>query len=211
MSHRCFSVLSLVIISCFYAVVTPEQKVSGWTGWSGWTSCSVTCGYGLMYREAYWVDKNGQRTNRTTHDNMGCYIPKSCPVDGNWTTWSGWYWCSSICGPGRQERYRYCVNPKPANGGMPCSGLANESRACEVIPCPTIPPSFSLSECKKEDFMCNSRQQCVPAAQKCDKTLQCHDGSDELKCRYVNNHGTMNGISKTIYHIFFVLFLLHAT
>uniref|UniRef100_K1RHQ7 SCO-spondin n=1 Tax=Magallana gigas TaxID=29159 RepID=K1RHQ7_MAGGI len=68
---------------------------------------------------------------------MGCYIPKSCPVNGNWTVWSGWYWCSSVCGPGRQERYRYCVNPKPANGGLPCSGLANESRACEVQPCPS--------------------------------------------------------------------------
>ena len=67
---------------------------------------------------------------------MTCSIP-FLAVNGNWTVWSGWYWCSSICGPGRQERYRYCVNPKPANGGAPCAGLANESRVCENEPCPS--------------------------------------------------------------------------
>lgn len=51
----------------------------GWSGWSSWTSCSVTCGYGAVFREAYWVEKDGRRSNKTTQDNMGCYIPKSCP------------------------------------------------------------------------------------------------------------------------------------
>lgn len=182
MAHRCLTLLTVIVISCIYEAggVVEVQKLPGWSPWSGWTSCSVTCGYGDSFRQAHWLDKDGQRVNETAREHMGCYIPKSCPVNGNWTIWSGWYWCSSVCGPGRQERYRYCVNPKPANGGLPCSGLANESRACEVQPCPTIPPSFRLSDCADEDFMCDSGLQCVPAAQRCDRTLHCHDGSDEV-------------------------------
>ncbi|XP_052706352.1 thrombospondin-1-like [Crassostrea angulata] len=200
MAHRCLTLFTVIVISCIYEAggVVEVQKLPGWSPWSGWTSCSVTCGYGDSFRQAHWLDKDGQRVNETAREHMGCYIPKSCPVNGNWTIWSGWYWCSSVCGPGRQERYRYCVNPKPANGGLPCSGLANESRACEVQPCPTIPPSFRLSDCADEDFMCDSGLQCVPAAQRCDRTLHCHDGSDEVKCRYVRNQGAILHLSTRI-------------
>ena len=37
--------------------------------------------------------------------------------------------------------------------------------------------------------MCASGLQCVPDAHRCDRALQCHDGSDEVKCRYVRNKG----------------------
>lgn len=54
-----------------------------------------------------------------------------------------------------------------------------------------IPPTFRLTACKEEDFMCASGLQCVPDAHRCDRALQCHDGSDEVKCRYVRNKGIL--------------------
>eukprot|EP00105_Crassostrea_gigas_P044698 XP_019928846.1 PREDICTED: thrombospondin-2-like [Crassostrea gigas] len=59
--------------------VVEVQKLPGWSPWSGWTSCSVTCGYGDSFRQAHWLDKDGQRVNETAREHMGCYIPKSCP------------------------------------------------------------------------------------------------------------------------------------
>lgn len=73
-----FGFLSVPVATSAGGVVE-VQKLPGWSPWSGWTSCSVTCGYGDSFRQAHWLDKDGQRLNETTREHMGCYIPKSCP------------------------------------------------------------------------------------------------------------------------------------
>ena len=61
-------------------------------------------------------------------------IPVS--VNGNWSTWSDWSLCSAGCGPGKEYRIRVCDNPPPAYNGLNCSGPNEESRDCNLTPCP---------------------------------------------------------------------------
>lgn len=57
-------------------------------------------------------------------------------VNGGFTSWSPWGSCSSSCGDGFQQRMRFCINPAPANGGVPCPGESEEQRRCEQSNCP---------------------------------------------------------------------------
>lgn len=57
-------------------------------------------------------------------------------VNGGYSNWEEWGPCSSTCGQGFQERIRSCNNPKPANGGRPCSGPSIDSRKCQTGLCP---------------------------------------------------------------------------
>lgn len=58
-------------------------------------------------------------------------------VNGNWTRWSPWQPCSVTCGPGFQERSRFCSAPEPAYGGLPCSGADSDRRICNQADCPS--------------------------------------------------------------------------
>ncbi|EDO28041.1 predicted protein, partial [Nematostella vectensis] len=56
--------------------------------------------------------------------------------DGNFTEWTKWTTCTRTCGTGAQMRMRTCTNPAPANGGLNCSGPANQTQECSKQPCP---------------------------------------------------------------------------
>ena len=58
-------------------------------------------------------------------------------VDGTWGQWQSWGVCSVTCGGGRQSRMRVCDDPRPANGGLPCSGSSSEYGYCNIQACPT--------------------------------------------------------------------------
>ena len=57
-------------------------------------------------------------------------------VGGNWTDWTVWSSCSQTCGDGQMTRGRFCVNPRPANGGQDCVGAAEEQQTCNIGNCP---------------------------------------------------------------------------
>ena len=62
------------------------------------------------------------------------YIKYYFSVDGVWTTWSDWDACSRSCGGGVQWRTRNCTGP--FYGGKECADSANQSRDCNINPCP---------------------------------------------------------------------------
>ena len=75
-------------------------------------------------------------------------IPKLSPNAGNggWSTWAQWTDCSVSCNDGTQTRRRACDSPTPAWGGLDCEGINEETRGCNLRPCPSKPsPLFWLS------------------------------------------------------------------
>ena len=45
------------------------------------------------------------------------------PVNGGWSSWSGWAGCSADC---RWSKSRDCDNPTPMFGGAVCSGSGSQ-------------------------------------------------------------------------------------
>ncbi|KAM5151902.1 semaphorin-5B [Mantella aurantiaca] len=57
-------------------------------------------------------------------------------ISGGWSPWGAWSICSRECELGFRSRKRFCNNPEPRNGGLPCSGSATEFQDCNPQPCP---------------------------------------------------------------------------
>ncbi|XP_035663694.1 coadhesin-like [Branchiostoma floridae] len=58
------------------------------------------------------------------------------PVNGSWSAWGPWTGCDVTCGAGSQTRTRLCDNPAPSNGGLFCSGAAQDFQSCTRALCP---------------------------------------------------------------------------
>ncbi|XP_062907004.1 SCO-spondin [Mobula hypostoma] len=58
-----------------------------------------------------------------------------CDVDGHWSNWSPWSDCSTSCGGGKQQRFRFCSNPPASGSGLPCNGPEQEDSPCNMQPC----------------------------------------------------------------------------
>ncbi|OPL20880.1 hypothetical protein AM593_10356, partial [Mytilus galloprovincialis] len=86
-------------------------------------------------------------TCRNGASNYTCVCPSRfngtfceiAPVNGGWTDWSEWLPCSTSCGGGDQNRYRYCSNPFPGLGGHICVGKSIEKKVCNTMTCPKCP------------------------------------------------------------------------
>merc|ERR1719281_280441 len=61
--------------------------------------------------------------------------PQPCPIDCEWSQWSGWNMCDEVCGPGKQLSRRHHQVPAE-HGGAACEGPEERERACELTPCP---------------------------------------------------------------------------
>ncbi|XP_068688561.1 uncharacterized protein [Montipora foliosa] len=131
----------------------------GYTQWSQFSACSQTCESGTMRR----TRKCNNPAPRSGGNNCSLLGPPeevwtcnnfSCPVHGNYSTWSNFSSCSKSCGNGSMERQRNCSNPEPKHGGKDCSilGASKEIKSCNEFPCP-IHASFSswsiFSVCSK--------------------------------------------------------------
>ncbi|XP_073720146.1 SCO-spondin isoform X2 [Misgurnus anguillicaudatus] len=69
----------------------------------------------------------------------------SCVARCDWSAWSSWTSCDSICGTGIQHRYRSALSPRLALRVEPCDGDSTEARRC-YTPCSEGPEGGEWSE-----------------------------------------------------------------
>jgi hypothetical protein len=103
--------------------------------WGEWSTCSKTCGGGLM---------NRTRTVKTAPLNGGTACPpltdsstcnnQECPVDCEVSGWSEFSACSLPCGGGIQTKTR-TVTKQPTFNGATCPPLSEEQN-CNTQGCP---------------------------------------------------------------------------
>uniref|UniRef100_A0A8C6KIV3 Thrombospondin-1 n=1 Tax=Nothobranchius furzeri TaxID=105023 RepID=A0A8C6KIV3_NOTFU len=140
---------------CYLQECDKRFKQDGsWSHWSPWSSCSVTCGAGVITRIRLCNSPTPQLGGK---DCMGegrqtekCQ-KSPCPINGNWGPWSPWGTCSLSCGGGVQTRKRLCNDPAPLYGGKECVGDAIDKQMCNKKSCPIdgclSNPCFSGAKC----------------------------------------------------------------
>ena len=57
-------------------------------------------------------------------------------VDGMWSSWGTFTFCSVTCGTGIQSRVRSCTNPAPLHGGEFCLWPSEDMQSCLESKCP---------------------------------------------------------------------------
>uniref|UniRef100_A0A8C2F9G0 Thrombospondin-1 n=1 Tax=Cyprinus carpio TaxID=7962 RepID=A0A8C2F9G0_CYPCA len=140
---------------CYLQECDKRFKQDGsWSHWSPWSSCSVTCGAGVITRirlcnsptpqmEGKECQGEGRQTERCEKS--------PCPISGGWGPWSPWDTCSATCGGGVQNRKRLCNNPVPMYGGKDCVGNTKGSQICNKQACPIdgclSNPCFEGAQC----------------------------------------------------------------
>ncbi|XP_022795623.1 uncharacterized protein LOC111334195 isoform X1 [Stylophora pistillata] len=123
--------------------VFPCPIDGNYSSWSNFSVCSKSCGNGTVERTRNCSNPEPK------HGGMDCSPlgpPKetkscnafSCPIHGNFSSWSLFSDCSKSCGNGKKTRTRLCSNPVPQHGGKSCSALGplKEVRSCNTFPCP---------------------------------------------------------------------------
>ncbi|CAL1547996.1 unnamed protein product [Lymnaea stagnalis] len=111
-----------------------------WSEWSDFSECSTSCGPGVSKRvrtcDSPLPQFGGKNCIGPDINTKKCEIIK-CPVDGGWSLWNSWSWCTATCGRGVRERSRTCGSPKPQHGGKECDGPLLEQDVCYGDrPCP---------------------------------------------------------------------------
>uniref|UniRef100_A0A672NMT1 Thrombospondin 1 n=1 Tax=Sinocyclocheilus grahami TaxID=75366 RepID=A0A672NMT1_SINGR len=140
---------------CYLQECDKRFKQDGsWSHWSPWSSCSVTCGAGVITRirlcnsptpqmEGKDCQGEGRQTERCEKS--------PCPISGGWGPWSPWDTCSATCGGGVQNRKRLCNNPVPMYDGKDCVGDAEAGQICNKQACPIdgclSNPCFEGAQC----------------------------------------------------------------
>ncbi|VDI65898.1 Hypothetical predicted protein [Mytilus galloprovincialis] len=107
--------------------------------WGSWTttSCSMTCGNGMIYRNRTCntpsPSDGGKNCQGVDNESSVCNLG-DCPVDGHWGLWSS-VRCSVSCGHGIGIRTRRCDNPIPTGNGNGCVGSDIERKICSLEKC----------------------------------------------------------------------------
>ena len=106
-----------------------------WASWGSWSSCSVTCGWGLLRRSRWYAVSQqcgGSYCSGVVRDSKSCYAG-CCPVNCQWSSWGAYGPCSTTCGSGTQLRTRQ-VAVAPSCNGAACSGGNADIAQCQINP-----------------------------------------------------------------------------
>ena len=112
-----------------------------WGHWHEFSMCSVNCGVGVMHRKRVCDNPSpshgGLMCMGPALEELPCDTRISCPINGQWSSWSVFKPCSVPCGIGLTQRIRECNNPLPLFGGLECLGSPVDTQECNTnIPCP---------------------------------------------------------------------------
>lgn len=191
---RFYLTFSAFALACSIALLNPvlgnpkdaNDGKGHWTEWSDLSECSATCGSGQIRSTRTYIPGPNERAGKEPYTAIRTYTCTNsdypqCPMNGVWSGWSAWSDCTKGCGGGERKRKRGCYGR--TEGGKECEGDDFDEEKCNKEPCPRLPPGFDVSQCSEAaNFTCASGKMCVAQDQKCDGTVQCHDGTDELKC-----------------------------
>ena len=119
------------------------------SSWGPWSPCSLSCGSGFRSRTRSVVQEalHGGLACPTNREHQETCVEEDCAVDGAWTSWTRWAYCSTTCGPGNRTRSRTCTAPSPQNGGLPCVGPSHQTSECTISlarVCPPVDGQWSL-------------------------------------------------------------------
>lgn len=114
-----------------------------YSDWSVFSNCSKTCGNGIQTRTRNCSNPKPKYGGRDC-SNLGLELEvkecnsQPCPVNGGYSTWTGFSQCTVTCGSGTRQRNRSCSNPQPRHGGRDCShlGASIEIKVCNTNLCP---------------------------------------------------------------------------
>lgn len=119
-----------------------------WSLWTPWSTCSQSCGTGFRTRtRSVTIEPayGGKTCLPSGGQEQEPCVVGSCPVNGQWSDWSRWGYCSATCGNGTRNRQRDCNKPMPENGGFPCAGQSIEVGSCSGVlkPCQPLHGGWS--------------------------------------------------------------------
>ncbi|XP_025079087.1 semaphorin-5A-like isoform X1 [Pomacea canaliculata] len=215
LTAKFLQVVSLVLVWCC------PQGLPGamghWAEWGATSMCSSSCDMGIQTRIRHWVYDNGTVSDFTNSEHATCFL-LPCPKNGSWSDWGMFGECSVACGTGMRVRRRDCNSPPPMDGGLYCKGESEQEEECVQKPCPPQPKDFDMASCPQRNFTCENGLMCVAESERCDGTLHCSDGSDEVRCwrfrggyRIGHVHYSHSGSSHSVYTVLtvFVAILSH--
>merc|ERR1719210_1358543 len=115
------------------ALVCPECGCKGWSIWSEYSSCSKSCGDGLITRTRTCYGDDLTKCTGVDSESTKCSSGKACPVDCVWSEWKIGK-CSKQCGGGRRTNTRE-QKVLAAHGGKECSGPTKVDEPCNTQDC----------------------------------------------------------------------------
>ncbi|CAF1679281.1 unnamed protein product [Rotaria magnacalcarata] len=122
--------LNYEIESCNSSINCPVDGI--WGVWSSYSDCTASCGTGTRTQTRLCLNQSngGQTCYGSATKTIPCSTNISCPINGQWTTWSSQSPCSATCGTGFTVRTRTCSQVIPTFGGVSCPGSSVLYETC---------------------------------------------------------------------------------